>query len=201
MNPQIRFGEDLMSRVSYVHDAPGRRSRTDAQPCARGINELIGEYRRQAGIDADDILELTRRRQPDHASPVPGPGSRSELGGAPFALATDAAMNLRARDLDLRVNPGANVYRAALHRRTRRRRCGRGDPRRAAGPRRRDHAARRRRHQRRDRARQSRPPAGLLQSRPDRLSRGPRSPAVSGPRPARSNACASIPTRSNRGSA
>ena len=26
MNPQIRFGEDLMSRVCYVDDEPGRRA-------------------------------------------------------------------------------------------------------------------------------------------------------------------------------
>jgi uncharacterized 2Fe-2S/4Fe-4S cluster protein (DUF4445 family) len=33
-----------------------------------------------------------------------------ELGGAPFALATDAALNLHARELDLRLNPGTRVY-------------------------------------------------------------------------------------------
>ena len=35
MNPQIRFGEDLMSRVSYVDDEPGRRGGDDARPSAR----------------------------------------------------------------------------------------------------------------------------------------------------------------------
>jgi uncharacterized 2Fe-2S/4Fe-4S cluster protein (DUF4445 family) len=33
-----------------------------------------------------------------------------ELGGAPFALATDEALTLRATEIDLKVNPGARVY-------------------------------------------------------------------------------------------
>ena len=35
MNPQIRFGEDLMSRVSLRDDARGRRRRADRRRCAR----------------------------------------------------------------------------------------------------------------------------------------------------------------------
>ncbi len=31
MNPQIRFGEDLMSRVSYAHDEPGRGAPDDGR--------------------------------------------------------------------------------------------------------------------------------------------------------------------------
>ena len=42
MNPQIRFGEDLMSRVSYVMMNPGGdRQLTSA--VREAINELIGE--------------------------------------------------------------------------------------------------------------------------------------------------------------
>ncbi len=108
MNPQIRFGEDLMSRVSYVMMHPeGSEEMTEA--VRAGINDLIAEVAEGAGIETTDIVELTVAGNPimHHLflgiSPV-------ELGSAPFALATDEAVNLWAPELDLDVNKGARVY-------------------------------------------------------------------------------------------
>ncbi len=108
MNPQIRFGEDLMSRVSYVQMKPeGSGELTTA--VRDGINNLINEVAAEGGIEPDDIVEVTVAGNPimHHLflgiSPV-------ELGGAPFALATDAALNLTAAQLGLQVNQGAAVY-------------------------------------------------------------------------------------------
>jgi uncharacterized 2Fe-2S/4Fe-4S cluster protein (DUF4445 family) len=108
MNPQIRFGEDLMSRVSYVMMHPeGAEEMTGA--IRNGINELVQEVAREGGIEADDILDVTIAGNPimHHLflgiSPI-------ELGGAPFALAVDTALNLTAKELDLTVNKGAVVY-------------------------------------------------------------------------------------------
>ncbi len=108
MNPQIRYGEDLMSRVSYVQMHP--EAATELTEVVRdGINELIADVAREAGVDTDDILDITVAGNPimHHLflgiSPV-------ELGGAPFALAVDGALDLRARDLGLHVNAGASVY-------------------------------------------------------------------------------------------
>ena len=108
MNPQIRFGEDLMSRVSYVMMHPeGAGEMTDAVRI--GINSLVQDAAREAGISSQDILEVTIAGNPimHHLflgiSPV-------ELGGAPFALTTDAALNLAANELDLNINPGGVVY-------------------------------------------------------------------------------------------
>jgi uncharacterized 2Fe-2S/4Fe-4S cluster protein (DUF4445 family) len=108
MNPQIRFGEDLMSRVSYVQMHPegaGELTRIVRE----GINDLLADVCRDAGLTPDDILELTVAGNPimHHLflgiSPI-------ELGGAPFALAVDSALDLKARELDLAINAGANVY-------------------------------------------------------------------------------------------
>ena len=108
MNPQIRFGEDLMSRVSYVLMHPEASSELTAV-VRKGINDLIEDVAREGGIGPGEILDVTVAGNPimHHLflgiSPV-------ELGGAPFALATDGALNLRARDLGLQVNAGATVY-------------------------------------------------------------------------------------------
>ena len=108
MNPQIRFGEDLMSRVSYVMMHPeGSAELTDS--VRAGLNSLIASIVTQAGIEPGDVLEATIAGNPimHHLflglSPV-------ELGGAPFALTVDTALDIRARELGLNINSGAMVY-------------------------------------------------------------------------------------------
>jgi uncharacterized 2Fe-2S/4Fe-4S cluster protein (DUF4445 family) len=112
MNPQIRFGEDLMSRVSYVMMHPGaERDLTDAvQGC---LDDLVGELCVQAGVDRADVLELTIVGNPIMHHLVFGLDP-TELGGAPFALTTDEALRVPARDLGLDVAPGARVYALPL---------------------------------------------------------------------------------------
>jgi uncharacterized 2Fe-2S/4Fe-4S cluster protein (DUF4445 family) len=108
MNPQIRFGEDLMSRVSYamLHDG-------GAVEMTRVVREAVASLVRglasQAGVDVEDVLELTIVGNPvmHHLllgiDPVP-------LGSAPFALATDGAVRVKARELELPGHDGARVY-------------------------------------------------------------------------------------------
>jgi uncharacterized 2Fe-2S/4Fe-4S cluster protein (DUF4445 family) len=51
MNPQIRFGEDLMSRVSYVDDEPRRGRRDDRGGAKPLINQLASQIAaKQAGV-------------------------------------------------------------------------------------------------------------------------------------------------------
>ncbi len=103
MNPQIRFGEDLMSRVSYVMMNPGGdRDMTDA--VHQAFNELARRAARSAGIDVQDILDITVVGNPimHHLflgiDPTP-------LGGAPFTLATEQMIHLVARDVDIHLHP------------------------------------------------------------------------------------------------
>ncbi|MBW3095775.1 ASKHA domain-containing protein [Pseudohoeflea coraliihabitans] len=107
-NPQIRFGEDLMSRVSYVMMNPeGRAAMTDAVRAA--ISKLIDEVCEKGEIERRDILDSVFVGNPvmHHLflgiDPTP-------LGGAPFALAVSGALTLPARDLGLDLNPGARTY-------------------------------------------------------------------------------------------
>ncbi|MFK8029662.1 MAG: ASKHA domain-containing protein [Gammaproteobacteria bacterium] len=109
MNPQIRFGEDLMSRVSYVMMHPeGAVEMTQA--IRRGLNALLFELTDFLdAVTPKDILELTIVGNPIMHHLLLGIDP-VELGGAPFALATDAAIELLASELDLEVNPGTRVY-------------------------------------------------------------------------------------------
>jgi uncharacterized 2Fe-2S/4Fe-4S cluster protein (DUF4445 family) len=109
MNPQIRFGEDLMSRVSYVMLHPGSvGAMTSAvRACLDG---LVADLTRTAGFEPADVLELTLVGNPVMHHLVLGIDP-TQLGGAPFALATDRALRLRAAgELELGVHPGARAY-------------------------------------------------------------------------------------------
>ena len=161
MNPQIRFGEDLMSRVSYVMLNAG--SEKELTRAVRGcLAKLTAELATTAEVERADVLEVTLVGNPVMHHLLLGIDP-TELGGAPFALAFDDALRLPAAELGLPVNPGARAYvlpciaghvgadtagvilAEAPH---------------LAGRR---HPRRRRRHERRDRAREPGAPAGGLE--------------------------------------
>jgi len=108
MNPQIRFGEDLMSRVSYAMLNPDGAAQMTGV-VRQAINELINNTLEQAVIDPDKVLELTLVGNPvmHHLllglDPVP-------LGSAPFSLATDQAIELPAAALDIDLAVGARAF-------------------------------------------------------------------------------------------
>ena len=108
MNPQIRFGEDLMSRVSYVMMHPGG-DREMTAAVREALNRLAAEVAKEADVPATDIVEVTLVGNPVMHHLFLGLDP-TELGGAPFALATGLAQTLPARALDLKLAPGALAY-------------------------------------------------------------------------------------------
>ena len=107
-NPQIRFGEDLMSRVSYVMMNPdGREAMTKA--VREAINVLIGKVCAEGEVDRHDILDMVFVANPIMHHLFLGIDP-TELGQAPFALAVSGALQYWAHDIDIDVNRGARVY-------------------------------------------------------------------------------------------
>src|SRR6202044_3180967 len=98
MNPQIRFGEDLMSRVSYSMMNPGGAALMTAA-VREALNGLAAEVARAAGVTPEDILEATLVGNPIMHHLLLGIDP-VELGGAPFALAVDHSLTLRANVID-----------------------------------------------------------------------------------------------------
>jgi uncharacterized 2Fe-2S/4Fe-4S cluster protein (DUF4445 family) len=107
MNPQIRFGEDLMSRVSYVMMNPGgERQLTEAVRTA--LRELVGELTEQIAVGRDRILEIVLVGNPIMHHLVLGIDP-TPLGQAPFTLATNRAVSTQADQLDLDL-PNGRAY-------------------------------------------------------------------------------------------
>ena len=109
MNPQIRFGEDLMSRVSYVMMNPGGDvEMTDIVRDALG--QLAAELSVESGIPAEQIVEATIVCNPVMHHLLLGIDP-VELGQAPFALATSDAVHIDAAALGLStINAAARAY-------------------------------------------------------------------------------------------
>ena len=108
MNPQIRYGEDLMSRVSYaMMNKDGAELMTQA--VRAGLDKLLLDAASEAGIDVSLIMDITIVGNPvmHHLllgfDPIP-------LGGTPFALATNEGLNFKAKHIDLSLNPNCRCY-------------------------------------------------------------------------------------------
>ncbi|WP_027135767.1 ASKHA domain-containing protein [Geminicoccus roseus] len=110
MNPQIRFGEDLMSRVSYVMMNPGGEVEMTAA-VREALASLAREVAKEAGVETDKIMDAVFVGNPVMHHLLLGIDP-TELGGAPFALALDSALDLRAAELGLQdaMNRGASIY-------------------------------------------------------------------------------------------
>nr|WP_316654665.1 ASKHA domain-containing protein [uncultured Gellertiella sp.] len=107
-NPQIRFGEDLMSRVSYVMMNPdGRGAMTKAVRDA--VNDLIGKVCEEGGVNRADILDSVFVANPIMHHLFLGIDP-TELGQAPFALAVSGALQYWAHEIDIDINRGARLY-------------------------------------------------------------------------------------------
>ena len=108
MNPQIRFGEDLMSRVSYGIMNPGGAGEMTTAVIG-GLQNLIDGAAEQAGLQRDDVVEIVLVGNPVMHHLLLGIDP-IELGGAPFALAVDSAVELSTAQIGIVANTGARVY-------------------------------------------------------------------------------------------
>ena len=109
MNPQIRFGEDLMSRVSYAMMNPGGDAEM-TRAVRSALNDLTTEIAREGNIDPALIVETVFVCNPVMHHLLLGLDP-VELGQAPFALTTSGSMSLSAPEMGLTtMNPRARIY-------------------------------------------------------------------------------------------
>jgi uncharacterized 2Fe-2S/4Fe-4S cluster protein (DUF4445 family) len=108
MNPQVTYGEDLMSRVSFamMHNDGLDKMHTAV---IDALNRLAAGTAREAGIRQRQIQEAVFVGNTTMIHILLGINP-IELGGAPFALANRDAMDVKARELGLRLHRSANVH-------------------------------------------------------------------------------------------
>jgi uncharacterized 2Fe-2S/4Fe-4S cluster protein (DUF4445 family) len=109
MNPQVSYGEDVMSRITYTVAHPGDGLERMHGLIIDGLNQLSKSVTRKGHLVPDDILELTvvGNTVMHHLLLKIDP---RYLGLSPFSPVIQESINLKARDLGLKVHPSANVY-------------------------------------------------------------------------------------------
>jgi uncharacterized 2Fe-2S/4Fe-4S cluster protein (DUF4445 family) len=106
MNPQIGFGEDVMTRLSHVMKHGGQEMQ---EAIVKGCNGLIERTVDRAGIRADDIVETVVVGNTAMHHLFLGLDI-SSLGVAPFAPSVKGPMDVKARDVGLKVGKGSCVH-------------------------------------------------------------------------------------------
>jgi len=108
MNPQIAFGEDVMSRIAYAKEHEHGLAELH-RALISGLNGLIQDAVRKAGLGTEDIVEavIVGNTAMHHFFLGLDVGP---LGLSPFAPTIHRSVNVRARDLGLEILPSANVH-------------------------------------------------------------------------------------------
>ena len=114
MNPQVKYGEDVISRISYHlnHEEGLRRMSRDL---VAGINRLIDDALAGAGnaggraLFREDIVDMAVccNTAMHHILLQLDP---TDLGSMPFAPVARQGLDLKARDLGIAIHPAANLY-------------------------------------------------------------------------------------------
>ena len=108
MNPQIRYGEDVMSRVSYcMMEEKGLATLNNS--VIQGINELTRKIAEKHGIKLDSVFEIVFVANPIMHHLLLGIDPK-ELGQAPFPLAFSDSLNIKSEDIGIIINPESYVY-------------------------------------------------------------------------------------------
>ncbi len=108
MNPQIRYGEDVMSRVSYcMMEEKGLATLNNS--VVEGLNDLIRKITAKNQIKSDRVFETVFVANPIMHHLLLGIDPK-ELGQAPFPLVFSDSLNIKSRDIGLILNPESYVY-------------------------------------------------------------------------------------------
>ena len=108
LNAQIGYGEDVISRLAYAHRNPDGRRHLAAM-IREALNDLLGELVAEAGMTRGQVVDACIVGNTAMTHLFLGLPVR-QLAVAPYVAATDARVEVKARDVGLEIAPGAIVY-------------------------------------------------------------------------------------------
>jgi uncharacterized 2Fe-2S/4Fe-4S cluster protein (DUF4445 family) len=108
MNPQIAYGEDILSRISYTMEVEGGLD-TLQRLIIVALNELTETLCADTGINPMDVDEmvLVFNTVMHHIALGINP---SYVGRIPFAPVVSESLDIKARDLGISINPAGNIH-------------------------------------------------------------------------------------------
>ncbi|HMV96612.1 MAG TPA: ASKHA domain-containing protein [Anaerolineales bacterium] len=108
MNPQIVYGEDVMSRIQYTIEHKDGLEKLH-KAIISTLNKLLKQAAKTAKIKTEEILEmvLVGNSTMHHILLNLHP---KDLGLAPFVPAIHKSMDIKARELGLHINSSGNIH-------------------------------------------------------------------------------------------
>jgi uncharacterized 2Fe-2S/4Fe-4S cluster protein (DUF4445 family) len=108
MNPQVTYGEDVMARITYCMSNPDGLA-TLQGAILEGLGKIARKAAKEIGKTPEDIVEavLVGNTAMHHIMLGIGP---EPIGRAPFAPTLHQSVDVKARDLGLKIWPSANVH-------------------------------------------------------------------------------------------
>jgi uncharacterized 2Fe-2S/4Fe-4S cluster protein (DUF4445 family) len=107
MNPQVSFGDDVLSRIQRVREHGYTLSELQ-KTVAEAMNRLLEQLARKAGISTSAIYELVVAGNTTMQQILCG-FDPSALGQVPFTSVFDTFQRVHATDLGIGINPGADL--------------------------------------------------------------------------------------------
>lgn len=108
LNPQTRFGDDVLSRILYVQESPNGLAALQGAVLS-AVHEMIGEVAAEAGVDQRRIYEVVFSGNTTMQELLCGIDPRT-LGEVPFIPATSSRILIPAADLGIEIHPRARAY-------------------------------------------------------------------------------------------
>ena len=108
MNPQVAYGEDVMSRIGYATKEKGGLKKLN-NTIIKGLNQIIHNITKKSGIKPSDVIDMVVVGNTciHHLFLNIDP---QYLGKAPFPPAIHHSVDVKARDMRLKIDHGAYVH-------------------------------------------------------------------------------------------
>ena len=108
MNPQISYGEDIITRMSHVISSPAKRTEIQ-ELTARALNQLAADLCDEVGAQPEEILEMvvvgnTAMHHFLLGLPI------EQLASPPFIPAVSGTVEVKSRDLGINIASGAWIH-------------------------------------------------------------------------------------------
>lgn len=109
INPQKKFGLDVLTRITYALDNPETSTKNLQYEIVNGINEMILEICSKSGVNKSNIYEISIAANCTMLHFLLGVDS-SSIGRSPFAPAFVKSKNVPASSIGINVNSDCRLY-------------------------------------------------------------------------------------------
>ena len=109
MNPQVTYGEDVMSRIAYHMMHPDDGLHKMSQAIVEALNSLVVNTVKETSLTPDDIEDMTIVGNTAMHHILLGINPEY-VGTAPFPPAIHHSIDVKARDIGIRINPSSYIH-------------------------------------------------------------------------------------------